>query len=101
MQQANPVALIGQQVQWSNVPVQRVFNSQYVLVGTSSDTGVVVRLKELIPNLQPGQRLNVSGMIAQLGDDLSHWEMEPEHKKALEKTAVFVNAFQSEKSNAP
>jgi hypothetical protein len=101
VRQTNVSALIGQQVQWRNVTVQKVLSDQYVLVGTDSGTGVLVRLKELITGLQPGQRLNISGMVAQLGVDLSHWELNPEQKQLIQRTPVFVNAFQSEKSNAP
>jgi hypothetical protein len=93
---SDPAALLTRQVNLSSVKVQRVLNSQYVIVGPDGSRGVVVRLKELMPNLKPGQSLHVSGMIAQLGEDLAHWELNPEEKKQISDRPIFINAVISE-----
>ena len=92
----DPAALLTQQVNLQNVKVQRVLNSQYVIVGPDGSRGVVVRLKELMPNLKAGQSLHVSGMIAQLGEDLAHWELNPEEKNMIADRPIFINAVISE-----
>lgn len=95
--QSNRQALIGRQVQWRNVPVQNVFNEQYLVVGSGGQEGVVVRLTEAMPGLKPGDSVNVSGMIAQLGEDLAHWQINQEQKDMIQRQRIFVNAFQAEK----
>lgn len=92
----DPAALLTEQVNLKDVKVQRVLNSQYVIVGPDGSRGVVVRLKELMPNLKAGQSLHVSGMIAQLGEDLAHWELNPEEKKMISDRPIFINAVISE-----
>lgn len=96
----NSSALVSQQVQLIGVPVQRVLSGQYVIVG-EGDRGVVVRLAELLPGVKAGQRLNVSGMIAQLGEDLAHWELDPENKELVKGHSIFINAIQSSISSEP
>lgn len=93
---SDPAALLTRQVNLTGVKVQQVLNSQYVIVGPDGSRGVVVRLKELMPNLKAGQTLNVSGMIAQLGEDLAHWELNPEEKKQISDRPIFINAVISE-----
>jgi hypothetical protein len=91
----NQVALTSRTVQLNAVPVQRVLSSQYLIVGSSEDRGVVVRLKEPLRNLQPGQRINVTGMIAQTGVDLAHWELDEDKKQMVRSYAIFVSAVSS------
>ncbi|HYG23982.1 MAG TPA: hypothetical protein VEH04_14460 [Verrucomicrobiae bacterium] len=93
--QVNMTGLIGRQVNWNNVPVQTVLSEQYLIVGAESGKGVVVRLKETIPGIQAGQRVNIAGMIAQLGEDLAQWELDPDKKQRIRDHTIFVNAFQS------
>jgi hypothetical protein len=92
---SNPDALVTQQVQLAGVPIKRVLSSQYVIIRDESDRGVVVRLKEALPDVKPGQKLNVTGMISQLGEDLAHWELDPENKKIAGEFSIFVNAIES------
>lgn len=99
--QPNALALTGRQVQFSAEPVQRVLSSQYVVIGSSDDRGIVVRLKEALPELKPGERLNITGMIAQLGADLAHWELDQDKKDIVRRYPIFINAVASEPASAP
>jgi hypothetical protein len=96
----NPAALITQHVELRGVRVQRVLSSQYVIVGQAEGKGIVVRLQELIPDVKPGQSLNITGIVAQLGEDLSHWELDPASKQLLSGQSIFINANQSGRANA-
>jgi hypothetical protein len=93
----DPTTLASQQVALTGAPVLHVLSSQYVVLG-EREPGVVVRLKELQPGLKAGQRLNVTGMISQLGEDLAHWELDPDKKASVRKYSIFVNAIHSELS---
>lgn len=92
----NPAALTTRTVQLGSVSVQRVFSPQYILVGPDANQTVVVRLKELHPGIQAGQKMNISGMIEQLGEDLSQWQLNPEYKVIVGRYPIFINAMQNE-----
>ena len=88
------VALATQSVQLTGVPVQQVFSPQYFMVGPDATHGIVVRSKELYPNLKPGQNVNIAGMIQQLGEDLSQWQLDPKNKAIVGQHPIFINAIQ-------
>jgi hypothetical protein len=90
---ANPTALLTQPVQLSRVKVQRVLNPEYVLVGPDPQHTVIVRLKERMPQIQANAELEVSGVITQIGEDLSQWNLNDDEKKLVPKGGVFINAI--------
>ena len=91
---SNPVALATRSVQLMGVPVQQVFSPQYFLVGHDSAHVIVVRSKELYPNLKSGQNVNIVGVIEQLGQDLSQWQLDPKYKAVVGQHPIFINAIQ-------
>src|SRR5947209_8209138 len=58
----NPQALHGRRVEWSGVQVQRVMNSEVILVGTK-DRQVVLHRAQTQPLLNPGDVVNVTGIL--------------------------------------
>lgn len=96
----NPTSLVSRPVNLSQVKVQRVLSDQYLVVGPDNDHTVLVRLEKSRPGLKAGETVNVSGVIAQLGEDLARWNLDPENKKIAARYSIFVNAISGDQTGA-
>jgi hypothetical protein len=93
LSETNPMALCTRPVQLANASVQRVLNPQYLLIGPDKQRVVLVRLKEVNRWVRPGQSIKVSGVIMQLGEDRSQWNLGPDARKLIERHGIFINAM--------
>ena len=77
----------------TGVKVQRISkDKQFMLIGPDSQHAVVVQMKELQPEIKPGQNVDVAGTIDHLGQDLSQWNVSPEDRQMMTGRSIFVRA---------
>lgn len=78
-------------VNLSGVTVQRRLGS-FILVGPDKNHVVPVQLGGQSSKVEPGQKVNVGGMIDPLGKDKSQWNGNPDVQKDLSSYSIFIRA---------
>lgn len=61
----DPTAMAGEQVQLSNVPVQKVVGPHLIIIGSASGTPIYVHVMQPVSGLSPGQPVSVNGVVEQ------------------------------------
>jgi hypothetical protein len=97
----NAQALWTRTLNASGVKVQQISqDKQFMLVGPDAQHSVVVQMKELQPEIKMGQTVDVTGVINQLGQDLSQWNVSPEDRQMMAGRTLFVRANSVRASSA-
>lgn len=87
----NPTAFWTRTVYLSGVTVQQVFkDGQFIVVGPDKNHALPVQLGELHPELKPGRKVDITGVIDPTGDDKSQWNVRPEELQVLSQHPIFI-----------
>jgi hypothetical protein len=87
----NPTAFWTRPVDLSGVTVQQVFKDrQFIVVGSDKEHAVPVQLIESHPDIKPGQKLDLTGVINPTGHDKTQWNVLPEEQKLLAQHSIFI-----------
>ena len=88
----NPASFSGRRANLSNVPVQRVLNSQVMLVGPAKGRQLVVRTDQKLPRIQAGQSVSIGGILSQMPVTTQGWDLPGNASEALRGHQIFLNA---------
>jgi hypothetical protein len=87
----NPESFWTRSADFADVTVQEILpGRQFILVGTDKDHTLVVQLNQTHPELKPGQKVEVMGIIDPLGKDKSQWNVSAVELQVLERHSIFV-----------
>jgi hypothetical protein len=89
----NAEALWTRGIDLTGVTVQQIFaDKQFILVGPDKEHSVMVQVSEQHPEINVGQKVDVTGVINPTGRDKTQWNVSPDEQKLLTQHSIFVLA---------
>lgn len=87
----NPMAFWSRSVNLTGVTVQQVFQDRhFILVGPDKDHALPVQLIESHPEIKPGQKIDLTGVVDPVGGDKTQWNVLPAEQNALGKHSIYI-----------
>jgi uncharacterized protein (TIGR02271 family) len=95
----DPSAVAQRSVRLSNVKAQKVIAERIVEVQDANGRSCYIQLQEIMPNVKPGDTLNISGTAKQIPANMPDLGFGDDAKQALKGQQVFVEAEKFEVTN--
>lgn len=89
---ADPSAMAGQRVNFSNAKVQRVIGRHLIAVGSEGSAPVYVRTMDPMTGITTGQTVSVRGVVQRVPTTPSSLGLGQEGSSALQGQQIFINA---------
>ncbi|HZQ45702.1 MAG TPA: YsnF/AvaK domain-containing protein [Verrucomicrobiae bacterium] len=89
---ADPTSMAGQQVNLSNLPVQKVVGEHLIVVTSSNGTPVYIHTTEPVSGISAGQMVSVNGVVQPAPSTPSSQGWDQQSAQALQGQRIYIDA---------
>jgi uncharacterized protein (TIGR02271 family) len=96
---SDPSSLIGRSVSLPEIRVQSVLGDRILSVGPDQDQTFIVRTKEPLSGIQPGDQVQIRGTVRDLPNSLEDWNANDQSMQMLRDREVYIDATELQRGN--